>query len=99
MPALFRRHPCRRSLNHDGFEGLREAGMVEGSRPGNEPVPQMGAVPHRPETDAVAAPRQRVVAVRKALDETVELYKAGKYGAAAHICAQIVAARPRMAAA
>jgi tetratricopeptide (TPR) repeat protein len=64
--------------------------MVEGSRPARvDSAPIAKSIPTQ----------KRRVPVKKAMDEALKLYNAGKFESAERLCAQIVAGRPRMAAA
>src|SRR5262245_29468734 len=87
---IFRRHADQRSLKHDGFELVRGNGMVEVRRPAKVDPAQM--------TPGGMTTTRRVP-VTVAMEEALQRYNAGKLDAAAHLCAQIVAGRPRKAGA
>src|SRR5262245_46547458 len=69
--------------------------MVEARRPVQvKQVPALqGMARQKP------ALQKRSIPVKKAMDEALKLYNAGKLESAAHLCAQIAAARPRLASA
>ena len=76
--------------------------MVEGSRPEGEARsrPENGASKPARQTGARAQTAEagsRVLSIQKAMEEALQLYKDRQYGPAAHLCAHIIAARPRMA--
>ena len=76
--------------------------MVEGSRPEGEARsrPANGASKPARQTGARAQTAEagsRVLSIQKAMEEALQLYKDRQYGPAAHLCAHIIAARPRMA--
>jgi tetratricopeptide (TPR) repeat protein len=62
--------------------------MVEGSRPARvDSAPIANSIPTQ----------KRLVPVKRAMDEALKLYNAGKFDSAERLCAQIVEGRPRMA--